>query len=55
MLDVLQPGKENLEFRVLKITRADTGENITVANTNELIIINGLENIDEFALLRKKE
>ncbi len=55
IIDVLQPGKENNELKISGMTKACTGEKISIANTNELIMINGLESIDEFALLRKKE
>jgi U32 family peptidase len=55
VLDLLQPGKESIELRISRIKRAATGDDIPVANTNELIIINDLENINAFALLRKNE
>ena len=51
ILDIIQPGKNPLKFKLDEIIDANSEKQIDVANTNARIIITGLGKIDEYALL----
>ncbi len=51
ILDIIQPGKNPLKFKLDEIIDANSEKQIEVANTNASIIITGLGKIDKYALL----
>jgi Collagenase and related proteases len=54
MLDIMQPGKNPLKFKLSEIIDADSDKQIEVANTNARIIIQGLGRIDRYSLINVK-
>lgn len=54
MLDIMQPGKNPLKFKLSEIIDADSDKQMEVANTNARIIIQGLGRIDRYSLINVK-
>jgi len=54
MLDIMQPGKNPLKFKLSEIIDANSEKQLEVANTNARIIIKGLGKIDSYSLINLK-
>ena len=54
MLDILQPDKNPLKFKLSEIIDANSDKQMEVANTNARIIIPGLGKIDKYSLINVK-
>jgi putative protease len=54
MLDIIQPGKNPLKFKLSEIIDAQSEKQMEVANTNARIIIKGLGKIDSYSLINVK-
>jgi putative protease len=54
MLDIMQPGKNPLKFKLSEIIDAQSEKQMEVANTNARIIIKDLGKIDSYALINVK-
>jgi putative protease len=54
MLDIIQPGKNPLKFKLSEIIDAHSEKQMEVANTNARIIIKGLGKIDSYSLINVK-
>lgn len=53
-LDILQPDENPKKFIVKKMLMANTGEEIKTANPNDLIIINGIGDVNLYSIFRIK-
>jgi putative protease len=54
VLDIIQPGKNPLKFKISEIIDANSEKQMEVANTNARIIIIGLGKIDGYSLINIK-
>jgi len=54
VLDILQPDKNPLKFKLSEIIDANSDKKMEVANTNARIIIPGLGKIDKYSLINVK-
>ncbi len=54
-LDILQPGRKPQEHIVDKIIMASTGDEVDVANPNDIVVIPGLLDLDPYSILRIKK
>ena len=54
-LDILQPGKNPQKHRINKIIMASNGEEVDVANPNDMVVIPGLFNLNPYSILRIKK
>ena len=55
MLDILQPGRKPQEHRVDRIIMVSTGEDVDVANPNDIVLVPGLLGLDPYSILRIKK
>jgi len=55
MLDILQPGRKPQEHIVDRIIMAGTGEEVDVANPNDIVVFPGLVDLDQYSILRIKK
>lgn len=55
VLDILQPGKKPLEFMVDRMVMASNGEEVNIANPNDIIVIPAIKGIDQYSILRAKK
>jgi len=53
-IDILQPDQDPKKFKIKKIILANTGEDIKVANPNDLIIINDIGQLNHYSIFRIK-
>ncbi len=54
VLDIMQPGKNPLKFKLSEIIDAHSEKQMEVANTNASIIVKGLGKIDRYSLINVK-
>ncbi len=54
VLDILQPKKEPIEFKLKKMINFKTHKLTDVANTNDFVIIEDIGNIDKYSIIRAK-
>jgi U32 family peptidase len=54
MLDIIQPGKNPLKFKLSEIIDANSEKIIEIANTNARLILKGLGKIDSYSLINVK-
>ena len=54
-LDILQPGKNPQKHRIDKILSASNGEEVAVANPNDMVVIPGLVKLNPYSILRIKK
>jgi hypothetical protein len=54
VLDIIQPGKNPLRFKLAEIIDANSEMQMEVANTNARIIIKGLGKIDSYSLINAR-
>ena len=54
-LDILQPGKKPQKHKIDKILMASNGEEVDVANPNDLVVIPGLVSLSPYSILRIKK
>jgi putative protease len=54
ILDILQPGKNPVKFKLVKMVNAKSGQPADVCNTNDSFIICGLGKINDMSLVKVK-
>ncbi|MCK5566844.1 MAG: U32 family peptidase C-terminal domain-containing protein, partial [Actinomycetia bacterium] len=54
-LDILQPGKNPQKHRIDKILSASNGQEVAVANPNDMVVIPGLVKLNPYSILRIKK
>jgi hypothetical protein len=53
-LDVLQPNENPKKFMIKRMLLTNTEEEIGVANPNDLVIINGIGEVNQYSIFRIK-
>ena len=54
IIDILQPNKNPIKFKVKRLISADNNTEMLCANPNDIVIITDLGRVDPFSIFRIK-